>query len=333
MEEINVQLQLKLWENFDSIEEYINQLSCNVETIAIASKKIKILPNNIFLRFTKLKRIYLGGGQITRLPNLPPSLEELNCGFNKLIELSDLPSSLRILDCRYNKLEILPELPSTLTFLECSNNRLKTLPELPSNLTHIYCCFNELENFPFTLTSCKLVVFYCRCNQLINLPSFPSSLKELNCNQNQLHRLPDFPSSLTYISCSYNELKCLPKLPVLLKVIYCDYNNLSNLPELPDALIKISLYGNPFVLRYENESPILNDKLEKLKKEIKTIIRLNELFYALKFKNQFRRWLWELIREPKIRAKYHPDNLLKILEENSIGEMDVDQIDAIMDQW
>jgi hypothetical protein len=61
------------------------------------------------------------------------------------------------------------------------------------------------------------------------------------------------------------------------------------------------------------------------------IKRFREMFYALKYKHRFRQLLWENVREPKIRAKYHPDNLAKMLEQYS--ELDMDELDAIMDQW
>lgn len=61
------------------------------------------------------------------------------------------------------------------------------------------------------------------------------------------------------------------------------------------------------------------------------IKRFREMFYALKYKQRFRHVLWAKVREPKIRAKYHPDNLAKMLEER--GELDLDELDALMDQW
>ena len=62
-----------------------------------------------------------------------------------------------------------------------------------------------------------------------------------------------------------------------------------------------------------------------------TIHRFRVMFYALKYKQHFRRLLWEKVREPKIRARYHPDNLAKMLEER--GELDMDELDKIMDEW
>jgi hypothetical protein len=59
--------------------------------------------------------------------------------------------------------------------------------------------------------------------------------------------------------------------------------------------------------------------------------RFKETFYTLKYKKQFRDLLWVKVREPKIRAKYHPQHLFKMLEAR--GELDVDELDALMDQW
>ena len=60
-------------------------------------------------------------------------------------------------------------------------------------------------------------------------------------------------------------------------------------------------------------------------------VRFKELFYALKYKKQFRHWLWVRIREPKIKAKYHPDNLMKLLE--GCEEMTLDELDELNENW
>lgn len=59
--------------------------------------------------------------------------------------------------------------------------------------------------------------------------------------------------------------------------------------------------------------------------------RFKETFYSLKYKQRFRSILWEKVREPKIRARYHPNNMIKMLEQR--GDIDVDELDALMDQW
>lgn len=59
--------------------------------------------------------------------------------------------------------------------------------------------------------------------------------------------------------------------------------------------------------------------------------RFKMMFYSLKYRDCFRRLLWVKVREPKIRSKYHPDNLAKMLEDR--GDLDVDELDALMDKW
>jgi hypothetical protein len=61
------------------------------------------------------------------------------------------------------------------------------------------------------------------------------------------------------------------------------------------------------------------------------IIRFKELFYTLKYKKRFRDLLWVRIREPKIRNKYHPDNLIKLLEHRD--NLTLDELDELDDNW
>jgi hypothetical protein len=39
------------------------------------------------------------------------------------------------------------------------------------------------------------------------------------------------------------------------------------------------------------------------------------LFYSLKYKKQFRDWLWLKVREPNIMKQFHPSRLLENLED------------------
>ena len=48
--------------------------------------------------------------------------------------LPDLPNSLQELDCSHNFLSILPTLPVSLKYLNCGNNLLSSLPDFPPNL-------------------------------------------------------------------------------------------------------------------------------------------------------------------------------------------------------
>ena len=48
---------------------------------------------------------------------------------------------------------------------------------------------------------------------------------------------------------------------------------------------------------------------------------------GVKFKKQFRKWLWEKVREPKIMKKYHPNYLIELIEK--LGDED----DFDTDNW
>jgi hypothetical protein len=51
----------------------------------------------------------------------------------------------------------------------------------------------------------------------------------------------------------------------------------------------------------------------------KTILtKFRELYYALKFKKQFRDWLWLRVREPVLLEKYHPKYLAELKEEDNL---------------
>jgi transcriptional/translational regulatory protein YebC/TACO1 len=63
----------------------------------------------------------------------------------------------------------------------------------------------------------------------------------------------------------------------------------------------------------------------ELSQKVRTLHNFRYLFYSLKYKSGLRNILWDKIRRPKIEAKYHPDNLQKLLE-NMSEQDDVSEI-------
>ena len=49
------------------------------------------------------------------------------------------------------------------------------------------------------------------------------------------------------------------------------------------------------------------------------------IFSIEKFKKHFKRWLWEKVREPKIREKFHPRHLTNLLE--------TDDLEVFLEHW
>lgn len=124
------------------------------------------------------------------MPNLPPTLQSLDCSFNELTSLTStypLPENLLHLDCRHNRIASLYwRLPLNLQTLRCSNNRLRWMPD-----------------------------------------PLPQNLRILTCSHNMLIRIPDLPPHIVWLECTHNQLMYLPAvLPVSLVVLKTRNNTL-----------------------------------------------------------------------------------------------------------
>lgn len=218
-------------------------------------------------------------------------------------------TNLRRLDCQFNRLIHLQHLPISLIVLNCSHNRLIQLPELPP----------------------KLRKLYCSNNQLIDLPNiYHKPLRDLNCSFNDLTQLPQLNLQLKKLDCSFNNITSIPNLPQSLQGLSCDNNELYALPLLPESLKDIVMYENPVSdIFYENM--LYNDNIESVRPIAKILYNFKHMYYSLKFKNKFRKILWEQIREPHIKNHYSPENLQDIL--NRVGECDDVQLYQTINNW
>jgi len=118
--------------------------------------------------------------ELSSLPKLPETIEDLSITDNLLPELPELPKRLKILYCYNNAIHNLPDkLPNTLVELYCGGNNITKLPELPNTL--------------ITLNVCR--------NQLKYLPRLPNNLEHLNCHSNNLtDLLPIISNKITEFS-------------------------------------------------------------------------------------------------------------------------------------
>ena len=78
-----------------------------------------------------IKNIRFHNINITKLPELPDSIEILKCWDIKISELPKLPNLLRYLNCAITNISFLPELPKSLEVLGCSYTNISELPPLP----------------------------------------------------------------------------------------------------------------------------------------------------------------------------------------------------------
>jgi Leucine-rich repeat (LRR) protein len=230
------------------------------------------------------------GEDITSMPDLTrfKNLKELYISDNKLTSLSCtlLPRSVEILYCSKNKLSFLPEL-----------TRFK-------NLKQLYCSINKLSSLPNIL---------------------PEGLEILHCSSNKLTSLPDLKrlKNLKELNCSNNQLNCLPtKLPLSLETLFCFDNRLNYFPILPENIVNFYYPNNPICNILDDN----NNSLIKIKQNIKIVNNFRYLYYSLLLKKQFRKWLWEKVREKQIMDKYHPSYLVENLDENT-------DLDEFLNNW
>jgi hypothetical protein len=99
-----------------------------------------------------------------------------------------------------------------------------------------------------------------------------------------------------------------------------------NLPEL-DGIECLKMCGNPIynvVCSHIGSHDHAGNYtiLDIVKKNVKILNRFRFRYYCLKFKPRFRHWLWEKVREDKIKKQFHPNALSAFLEENEVDDMD-----------
>jgi len=159
-----------------------------------------------------------------------------------------------------------------------------------------------------------------RLTYLPDLSRF-KNLTFLNVSRNQLTELPQLNKTLKNLYCHTNKLTELPPVNNELKILDCKDNQLTMLPPLNNKLRYLSCYDNYFY----------NENIEKYKYDfhninlIKALRNFRYTYYALKYKNHFKRWLWEKVREPKVMEKFHPDHLNDL--------KDTDDLEVFLDNW
>ena len=136
----------------------------------------------------------------------------------------------------------------------------------------------------------------CNHNQLIYIPILPN-LISLKCSHNQLTRIPVFPK-IKLLHCMDNQLTSIPVFPLLESFYY--YDN-----PVEDIIVYCCFTYDYYIF-----------DIQRFHRINEQIHRFRELFYALKYKKQFRLFLWDRIRRPKIEVQYHPTKLVQFIQEH-----------------
>lgn len=271
----------------NQLQNYLCSLPDNVDKIDISFITVKDITELDLTRFTHVTSFICAHCELKELPKLPDTLLFLNCYSNNIIYLPLLPAKLISLYCSRNMLGSLPNLPRSIEEICCVKNHITELPELPSSLEFL-CCGN---------------------NRLLELRKLPSSLLHLECSNNFIKQLPQLPSKLQCLECINNFIRVIPSFPSELRSIHCSNNLIYNLPLLPINLQEFYCENN-FATEFFDET----DEIENIIDDVNSIYKFRHFYYSLKFKCQFKKWLWEKVRQPKIQSIYSPENVLRTLE-------------------
>ena len=206
----------------------------------------------------------------------------------------------------------------------------KYINSLPDNTESIYIGHLNLTYIPDLSRFTNLRELKCEQNNLTTLPPLPQTLGKIFCYYNKITVLPPLPPNLWYLDFDHNLVTNIPQpLPPNLEKLYCCHNLLTFLPNLHKNLRieRFYYYDNPIddILRYGTVFWPRN----YLHIKIRIINRFRYTYYSTKFKQRFRDWLWVKVREPKIRDKYSPTNLIERIS----GIEDEEQFHNALDSW
>jgi hypothetical protein len=74
---------------------------------------------------------------------------------------------------------------------------------------------------------------------------------------------------------------------------------------------------------------VLCNSYAQTKKNIRVFKWFRHLWYCLQYKKQFKKWLWEKVREPKIKKMYSPNYLI----ENLGDKEEEEDLDTVLNNW
>lgn len=118
------------------VNDILSKLSDDITALNLSRHQLKIIPRDCLLRFKNLKRLDLSYNCLQELPNIPESVNNLNCSFNSLTRIT-CTQNLERLFCHCNQLVSIDSIPDSLEFLYCYTNKLTSLPPLPKNIKYV----------------------------------------------------------------------------------------------------------------------------------------------------------------------------------------------------
>jgi hypothetical protein len=202
-----------------------------------------------------------------------------------------------ITNCKIKVYPYTLPIPNWIESISIEFTEINELPCLPMNLTRLYISRTTLERLPDYL---------------------PHSLYEFILEDSpRIDELPPLPTKLSKLICVNTSISELPPLPEELYILYCWNNRLMRFPRIPRSLRYLRCVGNPFSdmpwinLLHEGGPSISQVRIERT--SIETVLRFREMYYAVRLRERFKRWLWRP-REREAMYDLHPTRIAEFVE-------------------
>jgi hypothetical protein len=215
-------------------------------------------------------------------------------------DLSKFPNARRVFITNCIITASLHPIPNWIQSLSIEHTEIRELPDLSSNLRRLYISSSSIERLPdhLPLDMTELIL-----ERLSNITKLPQHL----------------PPNLSKLICISTGVPELPELPIDMYTLYCWDNQLSRLPAIPCGLRTIRCSGNPFekmpwihLLYYtEVESPSASQLIIN-KRDVDVVRRFREMYYAVRLRERFKRWLWRP-REREVMEALDPVKLAEFV--------------------
>jgi hypothetical protein len=159
---------------------------------------------------------------------------------------------------------------------------------------------------------------YCGYNYITDLGLLTENFTHIICVHNQLTHIPLLPPKIKYADFENNNISLVTSFPSQIEYINCGNNCIQVLPEIPNTVGYFQCNDNPIYDVIGN-----SDENDKIIDNANIIHNFRFTYYIIKLKSKFKKWLWEYVRQPKIKKLFSPENLLSQLSQSQDnGDLD-----------
>ena len=216
------------------------------------------------------------------------------------------------------KLKVRPDtqpVPNWIDSLSVEFTEINELPRLPVHLRRLYISRTTLNCLPEVLPTKLMELIVENCPMVEKLPPLPLNLNKFVCIGTSVRELPGLPEDLYMMFCCENQLNRLPKIPTGLRYLRCAGNPFADIPWIVD------LY------EYGSGSGVTISQIQIDRKKLETIIRFREMYFAVRLREKFKRWLWRP-REREAMEEMSPLRLAEFIE-----NVPPEKMDSVLDRF